>query len=171
MIWLLLGSCKTCGRKRECRLFNGHQELKRYSILSAFLFQMVQRLHKFGIKVGIITNGHFLVQRNKLKACKADLLFDTILVGGEEPNQKPHKSIFLKACSLAGCNPEETIMVGDNLKTDIQGAQNAGFLATVWVNLHNLEDLPAGGATPDHVISNILELPELLKTLEVDLGQ
>lgn len=150
---------------------------------------MVQRLHKLGIKVGIITNGHFSVrpsprsniffsyfcllvqlgiyleklrwflftvqvQRKKLKACKADLLFDTILVGGgnlvpllmysctslssqahdrfsfckngflvdiaEEPNQKPHKSIFLKACRLAGCNPEETIMVGDNLKTDIQ---------------------------------------------------
>lgn len=52
-----------------------------------------------------------------------------------------------------------------------QGAQNAGFLATVWVNVHNLEDLPAGGATPDHVISNIGELPGLLKTLDVDLGQ
>lgn len=38
----------------------------------------------------------------------------------EEPNQKPHKDIFLKACKLADCKPEETIMVGDNLKTDIQ---------------------------------------------------
>lgn len=131
---------------------------------------MVQRLHKLGTKVGIITNGHFSVQRNKLKACKADLLFDTILVGGEEPNQKPHKDIFLKACKLAGCKPEETIMVGDNLKTDVQGGINAGFLATVWVNVHNLEGLPAGGATPDHIISNIGELPGLLKSLNVDLG-
>ncbi|KAG0608066.1 hypothetical protein M758_8G075200 [Ceratodon purpureus] len=131
---------------------------------------MVQSLHKLGIKMGVITNGHFSVQRKKLKACKADLLFDTMLVGGEEPNQKPHKDIFLKACKLAGCNPEETIMVGDNLKTDIQGGINAGFLATVWVNVHGLEGLPAGGATPDHVIANIGELPGLLKTLNIDLG-
>lgn len=52
----------------------------------------------------------------------------------------------------------------------VQGAHNAGFLATVWVNVHNLEELPAGGTTPDHVISNIGELPHLLKTLDIDLG-
>jgi HAD superfamily hydrolase (TIGR01549 family) len=38
----------------------------------------------------------------------------------EEPNQKPHKDIFLKACKLTGSKPENSIMVGDNLKTDIQ---------------------------------------------------
>jgi N-acylneuraminate-9-phosphatase len=49
------------------------------------------------------------------------MMFCTGLLGCvEEPNQKPHKDIFLKACKLAGCNPEETMMVGDNLKTDIQ---------------------------------------------------
>ena len=56
------------------------------------------------------------------------------------------------------------------LDVTAQGGINAGFLATVWVNVHNLEGLPAGGATPDHVISNIGELPGLLKTLNVDLG-
>ncbi|CAK9275051.1 unnamed protein product [Sphagnum jensenii] len=124
---------------------------------------MVRSLHAQGIKVGIITNGHFSVQRTKLKACKADQLFDMILVGGEEPNQKPHKDIFLKACKLTGSKPENSIMVGDNLKTDIQGAQNAGFLATVWVNVHNLEGPPAGGPVPHHIIPNIGELPGVLE--------
>jgi len=86
-----------------------------------------------------------------------------ILVGGEEPNQKPHKDIFLKACKLTGSKPENSIMVGDNLKTDIQGAQNAGFLATVWVNVHNLEGPPAGGPVPHHIIPNIGELPGVLE--------
>ncbi|KAH8959768.1 hypothetical protein BDL97_06G094500 [Sphagnum fallax] len=103
------------------------------------------------------------VQRTKLNACKADQLFDMILVGGEEPNQKPHKDIFLKACKLTGSKPENSIMVGDNLKTDIQGAQNAGFLATVWVNVHNLEGPPAGGPVPHHIIPNIGELPGVLE--------
>lgn len=56
-------------------------------------------------------------------------------------------------------------------RVNAQGAQNAGFLATVWVNVYNLEEVPAGGATPDHTISNIGELPALLKALDLDLGQ
>ncbi len=37
----------------------------------------------------------------------------------EEPNQKPHKDIFLKACKLTSSKPKKIIMVGDNLKIDI----------------------------------------------------
>ncbi|KAH9309753.1 hypothetical protein KI387_037664, partial [Taxus chinensis] len=98
--------------------------------------QIVQKLQLKGIKVGIITNGHPKVQRAKLLACRADEIFNTILVGGEEVHQKPHKSIFLKACELVGVRPEESVMVGDSLKADIQGGINAGYLATVWVNVH-----------------------------------
>lgn len=38
----------------------------------------------------------------------------------EEPNMKPHQNIFLKACKIVGCKPEESIMVGDTIKTDIE---------------------------------------------------
>ncbi|KAG0618070.1 hypothetical protein M758_4G036200 [Ceratodon purpureus] len=55
---------------------------------------MVQSLHKLGIKMGVITNGHFSVQRKKLKACKPDLLFDTMLVGGGQMESK--KPIFVE---------------------------------------------------------------------------
>ncbi|KAI5056585.1 hypothetical protein GOP47_0028403 [Adiantum capillus-veneris] len=81
---------------------------------------LVMKLQSHDVKVGIITNGHAKVQRAKLKACKAEDLFSVILVGGEEPNEKPHKEIFIKACKMAGCEPEKAIMIGDNLKTDIQ---------------------------------------------------
>ncbi|MCO5602677.1 hypothetical protein L7F22_056813 [Adiantum nelumboides] len=81
---------------------------------------LVMGLQSHDVKVGIITNGHSKVQRAKLKACKAENLFTVIVVGGEELNEKPHKEIFLKACKMAGCEPEKAIMVGDNLKTDIQ---------------------------------------------------
>ncbi|KAL3689410.1 hypothetical protein R1sor_015719 [Riccia sorocarpa] len=130
---------------------------------------LVRQLHAQHIKVGIITNGHPVVQRAKLQACKASELFDTILVGGEEPNSKPHKDIFLKACGLAGCKPEESVMVGDTLTTDILGGFNTGFLSTVWVNVHN-EELPPGGPKPDHIISSISELENVLKQLGVALN-
>jgi hypothetical protein len=45
----------------------------------------------------------------------------------------------------------------------VQGAQNAGFLATVWVNVHNLEGPPAGGPVPHHIIPNSGELPGVLE--------
>ncbi|CAM6121364.1 unnamed protein product [Calypogeia fissa] len=123
---------------------------------------LVRTLHQQGIKVGIITNGHPQVQRAKLKACNAEGLFDTILVGGEEPNPKPHRDIFIKACDLAGCNPKESIMVGDTLKTDIQGGINAGFLSTVWVNVRKRAPRP-GSAEPDHEITTFIELQQVLE--------
>lgn len=130
--------------------------------LSPGVEAMVKKILLNRIKVGIITNGHPKVQRAKLLACRADELFNTILVGGEEVHEKPHKSIFLKACELVGCTPEQSVMVGDNLKTDIQGGKNAGFLATVWVNVHGLNDPPIGAAKPTYTMRNICELPEVL---------
>jgi N-acylneuraminate-9-phosphatase len=131
---------------------------------------LVRTLYGQGIKVGIITNGHAQVQRAKLKACNAEELFDTILVGGEEPDMKPHRDIFIKACNLAGCKPEESIMVGDTIKTDIQGGINAGFLATVWVNVHQREPHP-GSAKPDHEITTFIELQHVLEQYGVVFGK
>ncbi|KAJ7199720.1 hypothetical protein O6H91_Y497300 [Diphasiastrum complanatum] len=129
---------------------------------------IVKNLLAQGVKVGLITNGHMKVQRAKLRACKADELFEIILVGGEEANEKPHKDIFVKACDLAGCKPEEAIMIGDNLKTDIQGGLNAGFQGTIWVNIHNLEKVPIESGQPHYIISKIGDLPEVLKSFGLE---
>ncbi|MCO5551951.1 hypothetical protein L7F22_005458 [Adiantum nelumboides] len=123
---------------------------------------LVMGLRSHDVKVGIITNGHSKVQRAKLKACKAENLFTVILVGGEESNEKPHKEIFLKACKMAGCEPEKAIMVGDNLKTDIQGGLNANFLATIWVDVHGV-GITMECPKPHHVVRNIFELHDILK--------
>jgi len=62
---------------------------------------MVARLQGLGLATAIITNGHRKVQRQKLVACQAARLFQTVLVGGEEVaegcgHEKPHPSIFHK---------------------------------------------------------------------------
>ncbi len=63
------------------------------------------------IGVVVITNGHATVQREKLAAAEIEPLIPLILVGGEEIQQgrpeKPASSIFWRACSLIGCQPEE----------------------------------------------------------------
>ncbi|CAN6468056.1 unnamed protein product [Victoria cruziana] len=128
---------------------------------------MVRELQDQGIKTCVITNGHPKIQRDKLEAAEASKLFDVILVGGEEAHEKPHPSIFLKACELIGSRPQESIMVGDNLKTDIQGARNANLLAAVWVNVHGIADIPEDvTAKPSYTINNVIEVPQVLSLIQ-----
>eukprot|EP00245_Coleochaete_scutata_P007190 TRINITY_DN22313_c0_g1_i1.p1 TRINITY_DN22313_c0_g1~~TRINITY_DN22313_c0_g1_i1.p1 ORF type:complete len:248 (-),score=42.41 TRINITY_DN22313_c0_g1_i1:163-906(-) len=131
---------------------------------------LVRELHESGIKTGIVTNGHKDIQRAKLVACKADQLFDTIIVGGEEENEKPHASIFLRACEMMECLPEDTVMVGDNLYTDIQGGINAGFASTVWINPKGLE-LPGGAPTPTYTVPSVTGLADILRGLTCQCRQ
>jgi len=109
----------------------------------------------------IITNGASGIQRPKLKACNAYDYFDHILVGGEEPYEKPHPSIFYKACDLVKCTPEEAVIVGDSLATDIQGGLSSGLASTIWVNPKN-KTIPEKGPYPDFQIFSVLELPLIL---------
>ena len=88
---------------------------------------VVAHLRKRGLRVVVITNGHHVVQRDKLAACAAHVLFpepETIIVGGEEVlagrPEKPHESIFLRACDVAGCAPNQAVHVGDSLAADVQ---------------------------------------------------
>lgn len=103
--------------------------------------EMVERLRSHGrLAIVIITNGHHEVQRRKLEACGAAAVFGeaNLIVGGEEElnggHQKPHPSIFLKACTIAGCKPSEAVHIGDSLKTDVIGGRDAGLAATIWIN-------------------------------------
>jgi len=112
----------------------------------------------------IITNGDPVIQRPKLKACQAEKYFRHIIVGGEEPLEKPHPEIFFKACEVANCQPSEAIMVGDRLNTDIAGGLNAGLKATVWVNPSN-ESVSDEQNRPHYQIISVLELPAILNLL------
>ncbi|MBF0453091.1 MAG: HAD-IA family hydrolase [Candidatus Magnetomorum sp.] len=115
----------------------------------------------------IITNGDSEIQRPKLAACNAGKYFHHIVVGGEEPFEKPDPSIFYTACDLAKCCPDEAIMIGDSLKADIQGGLDSGLAATIWVNPENKE-MPEQGPIPHKQVVSILELPSIINTLEKD---
>uniref|UniRef100_A0A8D1XCF4 Haloacid dehalogenase-like hydrolase domain-containing protein 2 n=1 Tax=Sus scrofa TaxID=9823 RepID=A0A8D1XCF4_PIG len=41
---------------------------------------------------------------------------------------KPEKTFFLEALRGAGCEPEEAVMIGDDCRDDVGGAQNVGML-------------------------------------------
>ena len=75
----------------------------------------------------IISNGFDDVQHSKLKASKIHQYFDKIVTSDSSGHRKPQKGIFEFAIKEAGTSKENVLMIGDNLETDIQGAQNASI--------------------------------------------
>ena len=88
---------------------------------------------------------------------------DHIIIGGEEPEQKPAVSIFEKALRLAGCEAHEAIHVGDSLASDIAGAHNSG-ITSVWVQHQQPLDAELG-IDPHHSVMHPDEIPELIRGL------
>ncbi|NQZ60392.1 MAG: HAD-IA family hydrolase [Lentisphaeraceae bacterium] len=89
-------------------------------------------------KLVVITNGPIYSQHPKVGQLNLKSFVDAIIIGGEEHEEKPHKSIFEKACRLASCKPEEALHIGDSEAADIQGAVNAG-IRSAWINSDGLK--------------------------------
>ncbi len=76
-------------------------------------------------KLHIISNGFDDIQHIKLKSSNIYQYFEKIVTSDSSGHRKPQKGIFEFAMSEAGARRENAIMIGDNLDTDIVGAQNA----------------------------------------------
>ena len=92
-------------------------------------------------RLHIITNGFHQIQNNKLVNSNIVHYFETITNSENAGVKKPHPQIFNYALDLAKCSKETSIMIGDNLEADIEGALNVG-LDVIFFNEHNLETHP-----------------------------
>ncbi len=78
---------------------------------------------------------------------------------------KPAQAFYEAALSDLGLSPEATMMVGDDIGTDVIGAQAVGVMGVlVKTGKFRPSDLE-GGARPDQVIDDIGQLPALLDRL------
>jgi putative hydrolase of the HAD superfamily len=83
------------------------------------------------IPKAIITNGPSDMQWAAIHKVGIADLFKTIVVSGdaEVGFRKPNPLIFHLACERLGVTPQSTLMIGDNVEADIQGAMKAGLQA------------------------------------------
>ena len=114
----------------------------------------------------VITNGPEYSQIPKVEAVNLLAHVDHIIIGGQEPEQKPARSIFEKALKLAGCEAHEAIHVGDSLAADIAGAHNSG-ITSVWIQHQQPLDSELG-IDPHHTILHPCEIPALIRELYRD---
>lgn len=83
------------------------------------------------IPKAIITNGPADMQWAAIHKVGIRDYFKTIVVSGDADVavRKPNPRIFHLACERLGVKAEETLMIGDNVEADIQGAIKAGLQA------------------------------------------
>ena len=75
----------------------------------------------------LITNGFQEVQHTKLSGSGMEPYFETLTVSEEVGVKKPNPEIFLYALRKANATAEESIVIGDEMAVDIDGARAAGI--------------------------------------------
>ncbi len=119
--------------------------------------EVLEHLLSKDYRIHLITNGFETVQHSKLKYAGLTGYFDQVITSEASNSLKPRKEIFEYAFQKAGANPEESIMIGDDLEADIKGAQNAG-IDQVFVN-HKKVPVTTEAT---HTIYSLKELEEIL---------
>jgi putative hydrolase of the HAD superfamily len=127
----------------------------RRTVLFPGVIELLQDL-QFSYRLHIITNGFDEVQRVKLKSSGIEGLFQEVVTSERVGASKPSPLIFAHAQRRAGALSEESLMVGDNVLSDMLGARQAG-----WDHAHfTAETAPDPAAT--YRVQHMDELRPLL---------
>lgn len=105
----------------------------------------------------ILTNGFNDVQEIKIDKSNLRNYFRGMITSESAGYKKPSREMFQFALQSANCSAHETIMIGDNLKTDIYGAMNAEIDA-VFFNPHGIDHR----YDPHYEITSLNELTNIL---------
>ncbi len=79
--------------------------------------------------LSIITNGFVEVQHIKLGESKLATYFDQVICADEIGIKKPNPGIYEYALNKAGVLPENSVMIGDCIESDVKGAIRFGMSA------------------------------------------
>lgn len=84
----------------------------------------------------IITNGFEEIQKKKMETSKILRYFDVIITSESVGVKKPNPKVFNFALEKANAKNCTSIMIGDSIEADIEGALSVGMTA-IYVNFEN----------------------------------
>jgi putative hydrolase of the HAD superfamily len=118
----------------------------------------LRRLAGFGLKLGLISNSHRCLTSFQTHF-ELDGLIAAAVSGSAHGFMKPHPSIFEAALAQAEVAAGESIMVGDSLVHDVEGALAVGMRGVL---VHRSDEaLPAAVGVP--VIRSLADLVAMVK--------
>lgn len=95
---------------------------------------LLSTLKKSGHKLYVVTNGIDFVQERRLRNTGFNSFFDDIFISQKIGYQKPDARFFKNVFNeLSEFNPDDTLIIGDSLTSDIQGGHNAN-IDSIWYN-------------------------------------
>ena len=106
----------------------------------------------------ILSNGFREIQALKLQNAGLASYFDRLMLSEDAGIQKPHKEIFDFALKNTNSRRNESIMIGDCLETDIEGAWRAK-IDQLWYNPNNL---PRKNIDPTYQVRTLTEIQGVL---------
>ena len=125
-------------------------------ILFPHTIEILTYLTEKGYDLHLITNGFENTQWSKLNNSGLNGYFTHVITSEGSNSLKPQKEIFDYAMNKANSSLPESIMIGDNLDADIQGAMNAG-MDTVFVN--HINAVPE--IKPTYTVTHLKELESI----------
>lgn len=85
------------------------------------------RLNKHGFKIGVVTNGQTKDQTEKMEAIGIAPLIDAAFISEQIGHSKPSSPLFAAALTGLNTTSEATLLVGDDVESDIKGALANGI--------------------------------------------
>ena len=119
--------------------------------------ELMDYLRAKGYRMHMCSNGFHEVQYRKLEACGLKDYFDTIILSEDAGANKPSAQFFDYALQQGGAQRETTMMIGDNMQTDIIGAHVAGF-HTILFNRWHVEP----STIPTYTVDTLRQIMDIL---------
>lgn len=125
----------------------------------------VRKMQQAGYKLGLVSDsdGTPGMKRKRIRRVPFHNLFEAVVVAGEDsPRIKPgHESFELIARKLR-VQPKSCIYVGDNPRTDIEGAKAVGMISVIVNRRRNR------GGDPDYRVPNLRAIAGLIRSIQRD---
>lgn len=135
-------------------------ELEEYWCNPPIYADAVEFLRTVDIPICCVSNADTTPLRSAIR--RHGLRFDGVVTSQDVRAYKPDPKIFHIALEQMGVRPDQAVHVGDSLHSDVSGASQVG-IATVWVErASRIHDI--GSCKPNHIISTLAELGNLLRT-------
>ncbi|MBW3092088.1 HAD family hydrolase [Bifidobacterium sp. 82T10] len=89
--------------------------------------EFLRALHEAGLRVVLVSNAQACYTRPELALLGLDAALDRIVISSDEGVRKPGAEIFRRALAAEGLAANRVLMVGNDVRCDIDGARSAGI--------------------------------------------
>lgn len=111
----------------------------------------------------LVSNGSTDIQMPRIASAGIEKYFTRMFISEAVGYNKPDVAFFGAVfATIPDFDKQKAVMIGDSLSSDILGGKNAG-ITTVW--FHPSDEAVTTASRPDHVISSLKQLPQLLENL------